>query len=768
MGIEGFFKTIQKESIWNEPSNKINYLYIDFNSILYIISAKIDYNLSYILLSIIHNNYDERFKKISLKMDYSGKTIESYNKHFTELFIDDKTIEYTKKYLNKLFSNNVDEKSLKKIFISFDGIPNMGKLLEQKQRKYMAYVISGIKKKMYNDLLNKNKISKTRDKYEQNVKRFDRNKLVTWSEYMSKVEKALQEENYKDIFPNLESYEISGTKYPGEGEKKIMESIISSNHTNSFHSIYSPDADVILLSIILTNLVQSDNKFTVLHYDQEHKSISHINIDKFCDYVSQLMTMKKINGFDKIKVTNDFVLIATIFGNDFVPKVNSINVKNDFAHILSQYHILVDNDNNIINNIVNFVNRYTLNYANLCKFLNTVAKQEERMIRQKYINDHYDSVKIIKFMKKNNLFTKKSYDDREAYKIIKKYMERYSTLLLAIKNKKEYGELERDEKFKKILAFIEFDTFNTKDVITKFVQKTEPKIKKNYYIDPLYRFRKNPQIQHHHLNRYLNDEINKLIYDYEKELSEYDKNLIEIEWKAGKYKILFSKEDDDIGKIEIDKMYNVVEHPIDYAQYYESYLNVKTSDDKEKLLKEYFFSLIWTFDFYFNKNNKTENLQYVATWFYPHHKAPYLRDIVETLKTYIGMNFPDINHIVFETKNEQYLVERKTFFNRYEQMLYTVPVNKIKPIFDAYKDILSNQSIFPDMDDYVKKILNSEENYIDCRKITFIIKCSLKKVLDLSFDEFRQYLDTVPIPDEVKQNFGYTVETFNINYNRRI
>ena len=154
------------------------------------------------------------------------------------------------------------------------------------------------------------------------------------------------------------------------------------------------------------------------------------------------------------------------------------------------------------------------------------------------------------------------------------------------------------------------------------------------------------------------------------------------------------------------------------------------------------FGLIWTFDFYFNKNDAGFNLQNVSTWFYPFHKAPLLKEIIKLLEWYVTT---DKTHYFNDRINEN-LTDRESFLNRYEQMLYTVPKTKISPVIDGYQKLLENEKLFPDMDAYVDKIWSSatkdEPNeYIDCRRITFISKCVLKKVINLSFEEFMTYVE---------------------------
>ena len=92
------------------------------------------------------------------------------------------------------------------------------------------------------------------------------------------------------MFPKLESYEVSGADYPGEGEKKIMELIIPEfKNKNNTYCILSPDADLVLLAMILTNInhftYKNDlNYINVLH-NPEINNYSYVNTDKFINFI---------------------------------------------------------------------------------------------------------------------------------------------------------------------------------------------------------------------------------------------------------------------------------------------------------------------------------------------------------------------------------------------------------------------------------------------------------------------------------------------------
>jgi hypothetical protein len=123
----------------------------------------------------------------------------------------------------------------------------------------------------------------------------------------------------------------------------------------------------------------------------------------------------------------------------------------------------------------------------------------------------------------------------------------------------------------------------------------------------------------------------------------------------------------------------------------------------ESLVDDYIKGLFWVFNWYFNKNDTDENLNYTSTWFYPHHRVPLLDQVRYVLKGYGGStkNFSRIRQFN-EKMNLLYkdvtsnLTERKKFMNTLEHYMYVTPVNKHSKIPNEYiNEIKINDNFFP-------------------------------------------------------------------------
>lgn len=738
MGIEGFFKTVEKipESgiirNYNKKTN-INFFYIDFNSILYNISGQVEDKLGVLLCDIVYGKKPD--KKTCEMFDISDKiTIEAYKDKFTKTSdqMDNIIIDLVLEYLEELFETFFDKNSFKKIYIAFDGIPEMGKIIEQKHRKYMAYVASELMKKIDSDN-NISGISSRRKLVEDNRYRFDRTKLVTWSKFMKQTEDRLNEITFinklKSKYPNLNSYIVSGSDEYGEGEKKIMEVIISEFKQNSgSYCVLSPDADLVLLTMILINIDHytnninnnTNNSVDVLHYNQETKDYSYVNTNKFMNFICKYVDRDLSQKHD---IINDFILIATFIGNDFLPKIQSLNVKSDFNLLLDTYKKL-DNMKNFIVKYNKQTNKFEINKNVFGKYIMKLAEQEYELVKHKYLMQNFDVHKI------RRAFDYK-YDSIYLVKRVEKYIDEYYEFISKITDKESIKKLiSHNDPFIKTFKILEVpEDKNIYQHMTRLIYNKKTK--------PLFGVKISGEIEEHHMEKYLSNSLNKYHIDNDG-FSEYDKNMIMFEWRLGKYKKMMNTYSDN----DFDA-YNSLANRLSYQKkeysktsYRDVYNNLylHNLDNIDNNINEYIYGLYWVFDQYFNRNDKTDNYNKVSTWFYPYERAPLLIDISDKFKSFSSYN------------SDEHLIKRKEYMNKFEQLIYTMPLKKIlsdDALSDRpkYKKFAKDHSeICPNLDEQINKIWENTETeksfYIDCRRVTFITKCVLEKVENMSFDKF--------------------------------
>lgn len=405
MGIEKFFNSLIKNNVanlnesfatkFNNDSIEITDLYIDFNSIVYIVVGKVLFNFNGILYGILTNNK----KKIELHNNYGINIIDN-----CEVFIDEVKnkineiiIDETEKYLLKIIQTLSIPNKLRLLYVAVDGVPTRAKMIEQKNRRYMTYIITAMQKRIFENHEADLQKDPIRYKYELLKISWNKNFITPGTIFMDKLDYRLNAllfyNKLKELCPNLDIYYYSGSRVIGEGEKKIYDHLRKSNYTIGKYAIYSGDTDVVLLCLLLNCPLMDKQKryiteLKMIRYNQQKSSHDIIDIDKLksniCEYT---------NNTDYIR---DIVFLLTIFGNDFLPKIITYDAKYDFTKII---RLLIESNTRIIVDD-------KLNFTNFVGVLKYLVKYEKINVANNYIKNKYRN-----FQKK---------DDDEPLKKLKK------------------------------------------------------------------------------------------------------------------------------------------------------------------------------------------------------------------------------------------------------------------------------------------------------------------------------------------------------------
>ena len=191
-----------------------------------------------------------------------------------------------------------------KTYVCFDGVPPYAKMNQQRQRRY--------KGSLTNKILNKDSDS------------WNRNQITPGTIFMSELDKYLTKKFSKEI-----NIVFSPSSEPDEGEHKIS-NIIKSNPMFKNHNliIYGLDADLFMLGLLL---VLRD--YTIFLYKETHhfSYISKINEKEKYYFDIELFSRELGN---KLRVNTsqaicDYCFMAFLCGNDFLPHLHSINIRNN-------------------------------------------------------------------------------------------------------------------------------------------------------------------------------------------------------------------------------------------------------------------------------------------------------------------------------------------------------------------------------------------------------------------------------------------------------
>jgi 5'-3' exonuclease len=832
MGIERFFKSvINNQTIQTKDGKFIlkdkiqaDFISIDFNSILYRVASEIEKELNYLIFDIIYkDNTEKKLENKSLEIakiwDFKIGNLDDFKKYFNEEKIDQMSIQKVKEHLTTMFDDIIDGTKLRKIKISMDGIPNMGKMVEQKKRRYNLYLINKLKKELYKDhcekLDGKTKI------YENNKFGYNRNKILAWNSFMTRVTTELTDKEYinnlKKKYVHLEEFTFSGANIPGEGEKKIIEYILQ-NNSDGKYVIYSPDSDVIILSMILA-IKMPKSKFFMMHYEQNKEEYTVIDINKLnqniFDYVKSRI---KLNiDLDCSNIINDIAMLLSMFGNDFIPKIESLDVRKDFIIIINKYCDVLNNSygGNIFYLTSCYNSKVKINYQSLKNFFGKMSDVEIYLIKDTYMANNYSNYKRLKEqLEVNNLYIwLTSYIENvnkllnEIYGLIGQVNEKldnkstteicHNILEPFIKNL--YNKY--DKEFIKDFVIVEGKK-KMKDIGNLLEKEFNDKIKSYFVIsnnesslfckvDIKLRLRLIPfddDIE----AKYHKDNLDKLkIIEY-MELTEYDKENYLIERMMGKFRKNLNAINNEVGKISLTvtktsgtkKYYKIITSLFrkedyddqDYLNYYKLYFNcLPTNKIVNNYCEEYLSGLFWLTDFYFNKNDANYNYNNISTWFYKSHRPPLIREITNYMfqKKYNDYNEFVKNMNKLQNKSISEIVNREEFFNTREQYFYITPKNSLTNIPISVKKVIDDNPIFfPDLDKIVLQIYNFENksdkidnnNPIDCSTATFFNKCNLS-IEPLLFQEFSKIMksirSTYKYTESVKDPFIITYKSKN-------
>jgi 5'-3' exonuclease len=356
MGIPGFFMIISKN--YNIAiTNNISYvdIFVDFNSLIY--TAK------YIVFDILNNYF-----KYKLGLDYDLNSDFSKIKYTTLIdrlcknYVEEISISDNDQLIdirNEMIFDSIVElfkkiykqtKNISSINIYLDGVPYIGKIIEQRKRALLSVLIAKGK-----ELIIKNTkidpITYFINIIIEPLINLDKTLIKPGTSFMIKLNNWLKTD-FKDIIiddvktlsPDFTNWGFSGYEINGEAEHKIMDDIINKKYKNIL--VYSPDADMIILLLPLTTNID----IYLVRQDFLVYSINKLSKDIY-DYIDKITEIE----IDINRLILDISFIYNIFGNDFLPKLDNINIydKTTIHRVFKQYGKYLDENNKYIINETN-------------------------------------------------------------------------------------------------------------------------------------------------------------------------------------------------------------------------------------------------------------------------------------------------------------------------------------------------------------------------------------------------------------------------------
>jgi 5'-3' exonuclease len=691
MGIERFFASINKEfvSVTNLDEDKsliyCTQLYFDFNSIVHNVSVK---NISDINKYLNKEIDDPPFTKVS------NPDLSYYNEKINEIIITN-----VKEYIKTLLQTYFKVDKLKNVLICIDGVPTKAKMIEQKKRRYMGLFLQKIIGQKDGNLY------------------WDKGNISPGTIFMNNLTKELNSEEFvkriKDICVDLDTLSISDSTYIGEAEKKIIDCINSFPHDKDDKIVvYSPDADMILLLM----MVETNNELSIFRTDQISNNL--INVNKF---KQEMFDYVDIKGADFNNTILDIVIIFTVLGDDFVPKLEPINTHHDINLILDCYIVVKKELDRYL------VDNQKINNFFMLTFFKLIGTFENILLERNHNERKY-----------------KNYN----YVIQNNFMEDCKKITISEDKYHEFNDPKNKHTFKNfrfnILTKLNKDMFY--ETIEKHKHtlfgKEDNKLLSTYGKHYIYKIDESTLILH--IFRYLSYVENRKIplniphkksdgyktffqfYDRESKSKYHNKKMenLKNDHQIKEYKITnrLDKYYDQFNSYETSELNGSKDSR---QKYYDTYFN----GDRKKACESYFHGVMWTFQYYHNNVIDYE-------WKYRFTRTPLIKDIILYLESNdINKFSKDINETDDEHKFTQieqlsYISPKSVLFNYFKDKDI---VNKLKKFTKEYK----NGKFYVDVDEKLE---------IDCSHAIFVNKCNIKIIDSFAIQdqdfliEFRKYI----------------------------
>ena len=295
------------------------------------------------------------------------------------------------KYIEKII-DLVKPKKL--IYVAIDGVAPFAKINQQRMRRF--------KSSQLQDKINEIKS----DLNMEITPAWDSNAITPGTEFLYGISQKLK--NYFSTYKQIKII-YSDCNVPGEGEHKFISYIRNIKNNHLTHVIYGLDADLIMLSLLLNKRNIYLIREKIIHRKDLKKKETEFNY-LYLDMLKKYLLVD-FSGFSFNNVINDFVFLSFLLGNDFLPNIPHLKIKNNgLDYILKNYKYLLKKFNNryIIENN-NFNMKFLqLLFHNLSKIEdNPISKKnyipknqikneyDERLFKLNYVKGLYkDTVKI--------------------------------------------------------------------------------------------------------------------------------------------------------------------------------------------------------------------------------------------------------------------------------------------------------------------------------------------------------------------------------------
>lgn len=366
MGVPKLFHSLIQQYHHNDVSNPTGY---------YIIRPDIDNDL-----------------RIHLYFDFNSAV---YQVIKPEIKTEDVLIIHVVAYLDSL-CNAVGIDQLALVYIALDGVPPMGKIHQQRTRRFHS-------------ICRNNRIKKINEMHGSNINKatgngngngdIDTNMITPGTAFMHSLGLAIKKYLLERAARKVK-YIFSDSSIPGEGEHKLIYHIRECKRLavdgtieerelyGVAHNtvIYALDNDLIMLSLTLgiDNLYLFRESTEYGHFAMIHEGRRYLYMDIAELEEALIQNFRESYGCAKIETTeekrryiDDYVFLGMLLGNDFMPKTHWFSIaEGGYERLLSAYWQIHNHTEAYMIDRV----RMVINTEMLCDMLYLIKEQEQEAV----------------------------------------------------------------------------------------------------------------------------------------------------------------------------------------------------------------------------------------------------------------------------------------------------------------------------------------------------------------------------------------------------
>jgi 5'-3' exoribonuclease 1 len=322
-----------------------------------------DYSTIKKRIPIKENNAGQQYEsqEVHLYLDFNGGIYQTIK---PEIKSESTLITYTIQYLDNLVKlypipqsqDDTTPNRITKLFIALDGVPPRAKMEQQRTRRYHSKIRKAEEIRLFEEY------SEMGEECRIN-KHIDTNVITPGTSFMDKLSRTIKTHitNLPELYGNIDVL-FTDWRLPGEGEHKILahlrQNFDECNQQHISNVIYGLDGDLIMLALAsrLDNVYLLREAYEYGDYAFQHEGYPYLYLDISYlknSLIEECATMisgpiSYLSDEEITRFIDDYICIMMLLGNDFMPKIKWMSIKQNGHQLLLETYFQLYNGNDSV------------------------------------------------------------------------------------------------------------------------------------------------------------------------------------------------------------------------------------------------------------------------------------------------------------------------------------------------------------------------------------------------------------------------------------